>query len=38
MILDKEDKIVAVRAMRAYSGVKVGLHSFLTNVLDGGEW
>ena len=31
-------KIVLVQAYKAYEGVEVELHSFLTSVLNGSEW
>jgi hypothetical protein len=31
-------KVALLRIREGYGGVKVGLHSFLTLTLDGGEW
>lgn len=33
-----KDKTVPVHAMKAFKGVEVQLHPFLTSTLDGGEW
>ena len=34
----KNEKVVSVRAMKAYGGAELELHPFLTSTLDGGGW
>lgn len=35
---DIKDKVVHVNTLKAYVGEELYLHSFLTSVLDAGEW
>jgi hypothetical protein len=33
-----ESKVIVLHAMKAYVGMEIQLHAFLTSALDGDEW